>query len=307
MAQRLVSFEGILRKHSGMDPKEAGPEMSEILAQRPLPEPATPVRETGAAVGSGTRPVEEEPAVPSSSALGALVRASSLPPATPEKMMAVGGEKRSAPEGSGGSIAPLIKRLKDKAQLPQTYLMEQLENFQDVDKEFWNRHFPENYRQRMCAEGLAEVYSQGKTGEQYGRDFLRERSLLECHAAREIIAGLSAIDTQLMVDRTPGLLNRVATEKLCRKIFGLIRAFENCRVQSDWSRPKGKESGSWKSKVDWDSARRIDPFLRIQDTTIRVPAVEEEIRKGMTQEADVLRARKNLADAGGGSWEPQSI
>ena len=44
-------------------------------------------------------------------------------------------------------------------------------------------------------------YSAGVTGEQYARNFLRDRDLLECQQAREITAVMSPLDPMLHVDK----------------------------------------------------------------------------------------------------------
>ena len=169
-----------------------------------------------------------------------------------------------------------------------------------MDPKVWAEHFPENYRERISPEFLAEVYSAGVTGEQYARNFLRDRELLECQQAREIIAVMSALDTMLLVDKEEGFLNRVSTEKLSRKALGLIRAYEKVSKLEDWQRPKGKDGDKWRSKVDWDAAKRIDPFAKLTENTIRIPAMDEEIRKGMDQEALYIRTAMRLEEAATG-------
>ena len=44
-------------------------------------------------------------------------------------------------------------------------------------------------------------------------------------AARVVVAGPSAIDTMTIIDRQPRLLNKVSVEKICRKAYGLMRAY----------------------------------------------------------------------------------
>ena len=104
----------------------------------------------------------------------------------------------------------------------------------------------------------------------------------------------------MLVDQEKGFLNKVSTEKLARKVLGLIRAFDRVSCLSDWSRPKGKEGEKWKTKVDWDAAWRVDPFFRMSESSIRIPALEEEVRRGMDQEATYLRVAQRLEDAQGG-------
>jgi hypothetical protein len=289
MARRLEGFESMLQQHSGAK-AASSQDLAIVLSPG---QPSGSASSGLATAGSTTAPMDISP-----------IRSQSQPPMqdsasfTPEK------EERKRVVTDGSSVGRMIRRLEDKAMLPQAIFLDQVRQVENVDPEVWNRAFPENYRERMAGEGLCEIYSTGMTAEQWGRQFLRERELLDCFAAREIVAGLSAVDTMVIIDRTPGLLNQVGFERLCRKTFGLIRAFEGCKTVSDWSRPKGKEGSSWKSKVDWDAARRVDPFLKVQDLTIRVPSAEEEIRRGMTQEAEILRARKGLLEAGGGHWDP---
>ena len=124
---------------------------------------------------------------------------------------------RPPAEDPGYAIGRVIKRLKDKTLLPQQLFLEQVEQWREVDQEDWNRQFPEFYRERIAAESLAEVYSSGMTGEQWGRQFLREHGLEDCYAARDIVSGLAAVDTMIMVDKEQGILNKVGVEKLCRR------------------------------------------------------------------------------------------
>ena len=112
------------------------------------------------------------------------------------------------------------------------------------------------------------------------------------------MASLSALDIMIMTDRERGLLNRVAVERLARKAYALTRAFRPVQNESDWRRPKGKEGATWKSKMDWESARGIDPVLT-DDGAISIPSVDEEVRKEMDREASLLKARAKLDERGG--------
>ena len=208
-------------------------------------------------------------------------------------------EKRGPPE-LPANVEAVVKRMRNKAMLPQQIFLQQVEQYKVLDPAVWNQHFPDHFRERIAPEFLAEVYSSGMTGEQYGRGFLRDRDLLECQPAREIIAGLAAIDTMMMVDEEEGLLNKVSTEKLARKVLALMRAYEPCVSLACWSRPKGKEGDKWKSKVDWAAARRIDPFFKQSETLIRIPGLEDELKRSMDQEATFLRVAQRLEDAATG-------
>ena len=198
------------------------------------------------------------------------------------------------------AIQQAVAKVKQKAMLPQQLFMQQPEDYREVDSETWNAQFGVGFRERLAALFLAEVFSTGKTGEQWGRDNVRDHGLMECHPARELVAALSALDAMIMTDRERGLLNRVSVERLARKAYALTRAFRLCHVESDWRRPKGKEGNSWRTKIDWELARRIDSFLA-EDAGVNIPSVDEEVRKEMDREASILKARAKLDERNGSS------
>ena len=80
-------------------------------------------------------------------------------------------------------------------------------------------------------------------------------------------------------------------ERLVRKGYALVRAYRNVNSKDDWSRPK--DSKAWKSKVDWEAARRLDPQLA-EEGALRVLAAEEEVRKAMGRDAQLVKARTDL-------------
>ena len=67
------------------------------------------------------------------------------------------------------------------------------------------------------------------------------------------------------------------------------------QCEDDWSRPK--DSKNWKSKVDWEAARRLDPLLA-DENTIRVMSADEEMKKAMGRDAQLAKARADLDGAG---------
>ncbi|CAK0805132.1 unnamed protein product, partial [Prorocentrum cordatum] len=246
--------------------------------------------EAPAEAGAGERGAAIEGASSSASAVAVLGSPAKSAPTvvmeTPEKRVA-----SSQPE----AVELAIKRMRFKAQLPQQVFMEQLDECKEIEPEEWNSRMPEGYRQRISAEVLSEIYSSGKTAEAWARDFIRDRGLSDCHAAREMIAAFAAVDTMLMTDRQRGLLNLVSFERLARKGYAIVRACRNVNSRDDWSRPK--DANNWKSKVDWEAARRLDPQLA-DESTIRVMSAEEEMKKAMGRDAQLMKARSDL---GGGA------
>ncbi|CAK0869509.1 unnamed protein product, partial [Prorocentrum cordatum] len=209
-------------------------------------------------------------------------------------------DKRAASEPAE-AVSLAIKRMRFKAQMPQQVFLEQLEDFKEYPASEWATRMPEGYRERIAPDVLSEVYSTGKTAEAWARDYIRDRGLADCNTAREMIATFAAVDTMLMTDRQKGLLNQVSFERLVRKGYALVRAYRNVHCRDDWSRPK--DAKSWKSKVDWEAARRLDPQLA-DESTIRVMSAEEEVKKAMGRDAQLIKARTDLD--GGGASPPTS-
>ena len=205
--------------------------------------------------------------------------------------------------GEGGAkhkreIDDYIRKLRPRSQLPQQLVIDQLGQYQEMDEGDWHAVFPIGYRERLAAPLLSEVYQRSASGEAFAREMLRSKDATECHSGRELIATLGAIDTMLMHDRTPGLLNLTSTERLARKAYGLAKAFQPVKGKDCWSRPKGKEGGSWRSKLDWETARRFDPFLT-QEPGVTLMAADEEARKEIERDASILKAKNKLEERGG--------
>ncbi|CAK0885631.1 unnamed protein product [Prorocentrum cordatum] len=241
----------------------------------------------GAAAGSPAAAAAPSPATPAGAAEGPT-----SPARADATVLMETPDKRAASEPAE-AVSLAIKRMRFKAQMPQQVFLEQLEDFKECPASEWATKMPEGYRERIAPDVLSEVYSTGKTAEAWARDFIRDRGLTDCNTAREMIATFAAVDTMLMTDRQKGLLNQVSFERLVRKGYALVRAYRNVHCRDDWSRPK--DSKSWKSKVDWEAARRLDPQLA-DESTIRVMSAEEEVKKAMGRDAQLIKARTDLAN-----------
>ena len=96
-------------------------------------------------------------------------------------------------------------------------------------------------------------FSRSPRAEDYAKKFIKDHGLAGCGIAMEIVSCLRQIDRYLLMDKVEGWINWPTTEFICRKAYGLERAFGRRKVTSDWLKPKnaGKH---WKSKVDWTAA-----------------------------------------------------
>ena len=130
---------------------------------------------------------------------------------------------------------------------------------------------------------------------------MRDRELLDCHPARELIALCSAMDSMIMSDEEAVLLNKIGFEKLARKAYGIVQAFKGVGCRNDWLKLKSAPQG-WKSKVDWAAARQNDPSL-CSESIPMVTGAEEEVRKEQEREAALLKARNKLNEQTPGGQE----
>eukprot|EP00974_Lingulodinium_polyedra_P055031 5292803-Lingulodinium_polyedra.AAC.1 len=64
-----------------------------------------------------------------------------------------------------------------------------------------------------------------------------------------------AIDSMIFVDSKPGVINRVALERLGRKAMGIVAVWDQVRNESDWGKPPGAKGGL-KSRADYEAGRR---------------------------------------------------
>ena len=94
------------------------------------------------------------------------------------------------------------------------------------------------------------MYSSGKTGKAWAKEWVKNRQLDDMGEARELIPIMSAIDSIVITDRQPNCINSVALERLSKKAYGIQQGCKLVGCLRDWKKPKdaGKD---WKSKVDY--------------------------------------------------------
>jgi len=68
---------------------------------------------------------------------------------------------------------------------------------------------------------------------------------------------MEAVDDSIITDERD-VINSIAFEKLCRRAYGLERAFENVWCEGDFKRPGTQKGKSWKSKVHRDLCDQYD-------------------------------------------------
>eukprot|EP00974_Lingulodinium_polyedra_P040889 3929935-Lingulodinium_polyedra.AAC.1 len=56
---------------------------------------------------------------------------------------------------------------------------------------------------------------------------------------------------RLITQKDADAVNSPAFEVVARNMYGLIKAFGECRRGADWRAPKGVSSKTWRAKVRW--------------------------------------------------------
>ena len=88
----------------------------------------------------------------------------------------------------------------------------------------------------------------------------------------------------------------MALERLAKKGFGIICAYREVERKDDWKKPPSGPS-SWKSKVNEELWRRVDPGRAGADeASFTNRKLEEEIRSEVDRDAAMLKAFQKLEE-----------
>ena len=197
-----------------------------------------------------------------------------------------------SPQRQAG-IQEVINKLRRTAERPNEKFIQALGEFEETD---FSSYFPVGFRERVAPSWLGEVYSTGVTGKEYAKTFVRDRQLGENGEARELIPVMTAIDTILLQDRKPGAINTIALEMLAKKGLGIVSAFRAVETKDHWRKP-ANGGKTWKSRVDEEMWRRIDPVRGGQDELqYSNRKLEEEIRGEVDRDAQMLKAFSKLEE-----------
>ena len=192
------------------------------------------------------------------------------------------------------TLAEAKRRLEKNSREPHAVFSAALGEFREVDQNEWNCQFPVGFRTRLAPTFLAEVFSEGQRATIWAKNWLRERDLLECDTARELVGVMQALDSMLLVDGTPNFINQIGVERLARKALGIVYAYKSCNKKADWLKPPNAKDGKWESKVDWSAAKRVDPALAEEESTFVDRVSQDEIRAEMEREANLVKAKSKL-------------
>ena len=130
---------------------------------------------------------------------------------------------------------------------------------------------------------MAKLYRQGRTALREMEDYLRSKGLERCHTAAELPTLALVLDRLVTMSPESDVINMPALEAICRRMYGLTRAFEDVQRESDWQKPKNHQ-GKWRSKVKWQLLEEYD-VKALGQNECAVPEADEEVSQRLKQKA----------------------
>ena len=193
-----------------------------------------------------------------------------------------------ATAGSGGTAAPHSKdwvdlsKFRDALDDPKAKLLSNLETLSGEVE--WK--LPAGVTQRIAPGLLVKTYSRYGSFTRFGRAWVSDKELERNHVAREMV--LHCMFLGKMISFSPGFPTCERCEMICRRVYGIKRAFHEVKCAHDWKQPKGSGAAKWRSKVRWDLAAEID-WLALEEDDEDLPEIEHELQTGMKDKAILAR------------------
>ena len=187
-------------------------------------------------------------------------------------------------DGSALSTAPdagrRTQQLEGEAVNPKDAALAHLRRYQDIE----GFKIGGDASVRVAPSMVAKLDRYGRTASRELEEFVRSRGLEKCHAAMELPT-LGLILDRLVVDSASAeVINMPAVEVVCRKVYGLIRAFEDVKSENDWKMPRGANAGKWKSKVKWTLLQEYDVKL-LDSSDWNIPEADREVADRLQKRA----------------------
>ena len=126
------------------------------------------------------------------------------------------------------------------------------------------------------------MYRHNTTATFQVKEYVKTKEMGTSHVAGELRL-LAAIPDRMVATKFE-MINSEAVEVICRRIYGLFRAWENVDKLSDWKQPRGESGKKWRSKVRWDLADEYDA-LALEGDDLMIDEADEEVRKRLERKA----------------------
>ena len=141
---------------------------------------------------------------------------------------------------------------------------------------------PQNLKARVAPHLLMQVSQVYPTFRDFVKAYVKEKELGGNHIEHELLVLSMAIDSQVKAD--DNFINTEACEILCRRVYGLRRAFSAVRCKADWQMPKGQGAHKWKTKVNWALLDDID-LRALHEDLETIEPVEDDLKKRLEKKA----------------------
>ena len=161
---------------------------------------------------------------------------------------------------------------------PKDQLVSHLGNYSPTVE--WK--LPQDLKARVAPALLMQVFQNHSTFREFVKEYIKEKELTGNHIEHELLVLAMAIDSQVRSD--DNFINAEACEILCRRVYGLRRAFSEVKCRADWQQPKGQGAHKWKSKVRWSLLEEID-MRALRDDLETIEPVEEDLRRRLENNA----------------------
>ena len=91
---------------------------------------------------------------------------------------------------------------------------------------------------------------------EFAKAWMKLKNVENCREARKIVIHCATLDGIFLKDKIPGAINLPSTERLARRLLGVMVGYHNVQKESDW---KSSGAAGWSSKVDTAKWAMIDP------------------------------------------------
>ena len=91
------------------------------------------------------------------------------------------------------------------------------------------------------------------------------------------------LDKLIVLGQKVDVVNLPAVEVICRKMYGLVRVFEDVACEADWKAPRDHK-GKWQSKIKWRLLQEYDVRC-LESSEWSLPEADAEVSERLKRKA----------------------
>ena len=201
----------------------------------------------------------------------------------------------SSPEGTPKrTVSAQIELLERDARSPKQMALEHLRKYEE-NADF---RIAADARVRVAPAMVAKLYRKGNSAAEELENIVRQKGLESCHAAMELPT-LGLVLDRIITQTDVQVINLSAVEVICRKIYGLLRCFEDVKCESDWKRPK-QAPAKWRSKAKWTLLEEYD-VSKLDASSWAIPEADQEVADRLQRKALFNKHLQKFEEGEGGA------